>query len=229
MKTPSVTLCSGATFELPIFDPFVAAHVASSHSYVGTLLDQINSGLYAPLFAGKSDLTLLDIGANIGLVSIHAAPACKRIVSVEPAPDTFRVLEAMTRSFPNIEPVRAALAPVDGSVEFYVNDVNSTASSTVNTYGIKTTVPGLKLSSILRIYQLDRVDVCKVDAEGSEGESLSLEELTKAADVIASYWIEFHNCPKSDWQHKLGTTVGNLLRLGYYKMTIDGMTLVASK
>lgn len=43
--------------------------------YIETLIDQINNGLYAPLFEGKRDLTFLDIGANLGLVSIYAAPA----------------------------------------------------------------------------------------------------------------------------------------------------------
>lgn len=229
MTTPTLTLASGRQYQIPLFDPFVAEHFASSSSYVGTLLEQINSGLYGQFFKDKADLTFLDLGANIGLVSLYAAPSCKRIVAVEPAPATHRVLRAMTLPFPNIELMQAALAPEDAQVSFFVNDVNSTASSTVNTYGTKITVPGLKLSSIIRINQLSHVDVCKCDAEGSEGESLTFEELQAAAPIVSTYMIEFHNCPRSTWEQKLGNTVRDLARLGYYKMTVDGMALIASK
>lgn len=230
MTTPTITLASGRVIELPMFDPFVAAHFSNASSYTETLLHQINvERIYAPLFEEKRDLTFLDIGANAGLVSIYASDSCRRIVAVEPAPETYRVLQSLTGGFPKIETVRAALAPVDGPVEFYTNDLNSTASSTVNTYGTKTTVPGMKLSSILRVHQLEKVDVCKVDAEGSEGESLTFAELENAAPIVETWFCETHNCPKTTWMHKLGTLVAYLSQLGYHKQQISGMTLIATR
>ena len=228
-----LTLCDGTDYELPMFDPVVATHVQASHSLVGTLIDQINKEkIYAPFFEGKKNLTFLDIGANIGLVSVYASPACNRIVVVEPAPDTFKVLEAMALNFPvvgTVDLVPAALAPSDGTIEFHINDINSTASSTVNTYGTLTKVNGLTLSSILRIYQLEHVDVCKVDAEGGEGDSLTLRELATAASVIDSYYIETHNCPKSSWNDKQDRLITNLVKCGYKNVTIQGMAVIASK
>jgi len=171
----------------------------------------------------------LDIGANIGLVSIYAVPYCKRIVAVEPAPDTFKQLKRNTKNYQIIETLEAALSPNNTSVEFFVNDINFTASSMVNTYGTRITVGGLTLKTILTWSELTHVDVCKIDAEGAEGEALNLDQLDAASGIIKQYFIETHNCPKTTWEHKLGTIVGNLARVGYSKMSIDGMAITASK
>lgn len=226
--TRTLRVSTGHQHPLPMYDPLVAAHFAADHSLVDTLISQIESGMYAELFQGKKNLTFLDIGANIGLVSLYAAFSCKRIVALEPAPATYEVLKAMTRMFSQIEIAEFALAPVDGEVVFYQNDLNSTASSTVNTYGQQIKVQGLKLSSILRIYQLESVDIVKADAEGSEGESLSFSELETARPIVKSWYIETHNCPRTRWETKLGRLVDNLSQLGYHKMRIDGMALWAA-
>ncbi len=197
--------------------------------YIATLKEQINSGMYDHLFKGRTNLIFLDIGANIGLVSIYAVPFCKRIIAVEPALETWKQLMKNTKDYQIIGVDQSALAPEDRLVDFYENDLNFTASSTVNTYGQKTTVRGRTLKSILDRNYLTHVDVAKIDAEGAEGESLSLDQLERAKGIIQSYYVETHNCPKTTWEHKLGTLVGNLARCGYHKMKIDGMSITASK
>lgn len=229
MKELTIYTANGQTLSLPLFDPFVLNHINSESSYVSSLLHQINvEKLFAPFFAGKKDLTFLDLGANIGLVSIYASDACRRIVAVEPGP-THTVLKALTLKFPNIEPVSVALAPTDGYVQFFTNPLNATASSTVNTFGDRGMVNGLKLSSMLQGYQLQHVDICKVDVEGAEGESFPLGELQFASQFIDSYYIETHNCPKSRWEQKLVDLVWKLQSAGYPKITINGPNLYASK
>jgi len=230
MEPKIIKMASGREFEIPLFDPLVGAHFNTASSYVGELLRQTNDEqIYAKMFAGKTGLIFLDLGANMGVVSIYAADSCARIVSVEPAPATFSVLKAMTWSFPNINPVCAALCPVDGPCKFFQNDVNSTASSTVNTYGTEVMVPGLRLSTILHQNQLEHVDVCKIDVEGAEGESLTLAELQLVRPIVDSYYVETHNCPKTAWEHKLGEFVGNMARLGYHQMEVRGMTVYSRK
>lgn len=193
--------------------------------YVDTVRDQIKKGTYDHLIGLGS--VMLDIGANTGEVSEYFSHYYRRVVAIEPAPETFRELN--NRHSEKIECYNFALAPVDAFVPFYVNDINFTASSTVNTYGKQIMVEGVKLSTLLHRLKLDHVDVCKCDAEGAEGESLSLEELDKAKDIIKCWFIEVHNCPKTTWEHKLGTLVGNLARCGYLKMKIDGMAITATK
>ncbi len=203
--------------------------MSNDEVYIATLKEQINSGMYDHLFKGKTNLVFLDIGANIGLVSIYAVPYCKRIVAVEPSPGTFQKLFSNTKSYSIIGCDQSALAPIDGNVEFFVNDLNFTASSTVNTYGERITVRGLTLKSILDRTYLTHVDIAKIDAEGAEGESLTFQQLEAAKDIIDAYFIETHNCPKTTWNHKLGTLVAYLSQLGYTEMTISGMSITATK
>lgn len=225
--------CDGSRFDIPLFDPIVAAHFNNSATLTDHLIDQMGEGsIYHKMFGHwnefRESLVFLDIGANIGLVSLYAAPACKRIVALEPAPDTFPVLKAMTLTTTNIEPHEMALAPTNDNVEFFMNDLNPTASSTVNTYGTRITVPGMTLTSILSVYQLEHVDIVKIDAEGAEGH-LTPDELRNAKDIIQSYYIETHNCPRTTWQSKLSILAALLIENGYNKMSIDGMTLYATK
>ena len=230
MKPRLVHAANGIGIKIPDFDPVVATHCNKASSYIDFLLGQINDEkIYAPLFAGRGGLVFLDLGANIGLVSLYASPACTKIVAVEPDPNTFLVLKSITLGTTVIEPVQAALAPKNGPCQFYMNDVNVTASSTVNTYGTETTVNGLHLMGILHQNQLEHVDVCKVDVEGAEGESLTYEELHAAAPAVDSYYIETHNCPKSTWETKMASLVYRLVRSGYSKIFITGATLWATK
>ena len=218
------------------WDKLIPKDAGIDQIYIDTLIDQINSGMYLRLFEDANvapllhgDMVFLDIGANLGLVSIYASPVSKRIVAVEPAPNAFPILKEITRPFTNIETWNVALASKDGEHEFFINDINFTASSTDNTYGYKTYVTGLKLETILKEKQLNHVDVCKIDVEGAEGEALDYYQIENAKNIIDTYFVEFHNCPKTTWEHKLGTAVGNFLRCGYQKMTIDGMSLIARK
>lgn len=225
-RTESIKSANGRSVEIPMFDPVVATRFKEPSSYTQTLMEEVFvKEIYAPLFKGRKDLTFLDIGANIGLVSLYASDACRRIVALEPDPDTFTVLKAMTLKQPNIEPVCAALAPVDGQVEFYQNDRNTTASSTVNTFGKQIHVSGLTLDSILSIHQLEHVDVAKFDCEGGEGDSLTWDQIRGAENIISEYWIETHNCPKTVWEFKLGHLVQRLSAAGYHHHEIDGMRL----
>lgn len=225
-RVEPIRAANGRVIDIPMFDPVVAARFKEPSSYAPTLMEEVFvKQIYAPLFKGRKDLTFLDIGANIGLVSLYASDACRRIIALEPDPDTFTVLKSMTLKHPNIEPVRAALAPVDGQVDFYRNDLNTTASSTVNTYGSQIHVPGLTLASILSIHQLEHVDVCKCDAEGAEGESLTFEELERAKNIVDCWYVEIHNCPLTTWQTKLGILASHFSRLGYHHMETLGMTL----
>lgn len=207
--------------------------------YIDTVRDQIKAGVYDHLIEircvklecnpKRENLVVLDIGANTGCVSNFFAPFSKRVVAIEPAPETFKMLVLNTDDMPNIECFNVALAPTDAFVPFYVNDINFTASSTVNTYGKQIMVEGLKLGTMLKRFNLDHVDVCKIDAEGAEGESLDYYAIDNAKDIIKTYYVETHNCPQTTWEHKLGTLVGNFARCGYTKMTIDGMAITATK
>lgn len=192
-----------------------------SLDYVDALVKQINEGIYAPFFEGKKDLIFLDIGANLGLVSIYAYDACQKIVAVEPAPNVLPILLELTKNFPKITVVSAALDAYDGQHEFYVNDINFTASSTENTYGKRTVVECRKLTTILKDYGLTHVDFCKMDVEGAEELALDDEIVSHISRVIGKFYIEFHNTPRTTWQYKQWVVSTRLARFGYKIEIVD--------
>lgn len=234
MILPFLITAGRRVAELPMHDPIVHAHVNAPRSMVEALLGQINlQEIYRFAFDGRKDMTFLDLGANMGLVSVYAHDVCSRIVAIEPDPYIYPVLEAISRHFPIIEPVCAAVNDKDGPAPFHINHMNTTANSVVNTAGVETTVAGLSLATILKTHHLEHIDFCKVDIEGSEGISLSKEELVNAKPIIQAYYIETHNCPKTTWQEKMAVLVKIFSEIGYRKMKIgnagDGMTLYAER
>jgi len=62
-------------------------------SFIPDILKEIYTDkIYAPYFLGKKDLTILDLGANIGLTTTYFSQFGK-VYSVEPAKETFEVLK----------------------------------------------------------------------------------------------------------------------------------------
>ena len=203
------------------WDAIIHKDAGIDFNYLDGLIAQINDGIYAPFFESKHDLIFLDIGANLGLVSIYAYDACKKIVAIEPAPNVLPILLALTKPFSNITVVSAALDSYDGQHEFFVNDINFTASSTENTYGKRTMVECRKLATLLKDQGLAHVDVCKIDCEGCEGTALDLYTLQAVSNIIDTFYIEVHNCPRSSWEYKLGMLARELARCGYHNIKVD--------
>jgi hypothetical protein len=65
-------------------------------------------------------------------------------------------------------------------------------NSILNNYGKEITVEGLCLSSLLEQNNLDHVDFCKIDIEGSEMQAVTVETLTPVFDKIDNIFIECH-------------------------------------
>ena len=222
-----VITSTGRKIELPMLNPIIREHVDNPNTLVGTLLAQVNDRkMYEFVFRGDQNQVMLDIGANIGVVSLYASDACRRIVALEPS-SQFHVLKALCEPFKQIEPMQLALAGHTGSAVFMVNDVNTTASSMAQTYGVPMMVQTITLSGLLHKTGLDRVDFCKVDIEGSELECLTPYEVGLCRSRIRSYYVEVHNCPNSTWEYKLGKLVETFSHAGYGTMTVHGDALYA--
>lgn len=225
----NVTTATGRTLALPMTDPVVAQHFSNPNTLTDRLLDQINrEKIYDFAFKVAHDWVMLDIGANVGLVSVYASDVCKRIVALEPTPTQFNVLTRMCWSLKQVEPLELALAGHNGMTEFFLNDVNTTASSASNKYGKSMMVKCTTLASLLTAKKLDYVDFAKVDIEGSETECLTPEQVKECRGRIRSYFVEVHNCPNSTWEWKLGQLVQVFSQTGYTWMRIRGDSIYAA-
>lgn len=122
--------------------------------------------------------TVLDIGANIGGFSVWAASrGAGRVVSLEPFPENFERLRTNLElnKLTNVEAVRAAVAGERGTRTLFLPDDPSHLgrfSLHPGRGGRTIDVPCLTLDDIVRDHRLDRIDVLKIDVQGSEYEIL---------------------------------------------------------
>jgi FkbM family methyltransferase len=151
----------------------------------------------------QDDAVVLDIGAHVGTFTIYAATTAHggRVYAYEPDPKAFEVLQANLRLNAVADSVRAfnvAVAGessdrellVSGTSFFFPTLVNEANAETIRTEGIR--VGCTTLAEILDANALDRVDLLKMDIEGSEYEVLYA---TAAADLqrVDRIRMEYHN------------------------------------
>lgn len=128
----------------------------------------------------KSEMTLVDVGANIGEITLFAAKklTAGRVLAFEPNPDVFSELSlnVALNQFTAVELFNLALYNQEGRVPLYAEDdrpfgTRNTGVTSVFFAGSEhqlATVPLRKFDEIAREAMLTRLDVMKIDVEGAE-------------------------------------------------------------
>lgn len=182
-------------------DAAVEQHFADTRNHTTTIMEQINSErLYDQFLRGRTGLVILDIGANVGLFTLHAQSSAARIYSIEPTPAHFDVLMKLTNQYKNVYPLSLAVNNEDTQIDFFINDDNPTMNSLANQYGNKVRVKARRIGSILRDYDIHHVDFVKCDIEGSESVALTRETVAEVKDKIDEWFIELHDTPTARWR-----------------------------
>lgn len=154
--------------------------------------------VYAPFLEGKKDLTIIDIGANIGITSYYFSQFAKQIYALEPSIEHFDVMTTMLKynKITNVMPINKALYLKEGSFDFGGPDNNATMrslhSATWQDGKPKETVQATTLPVLFKDFKIDHVDFCKLDVEGSETEIISSTSFKEVADKIDCMVIERH-------------------------------------
>jgi FkbM family methyltransferase len=153
--------------------------------------------VYDSYFTGKQNLTILDVGANIGLFSHYAYPYAERIFALEPASSHFDVMNHMFRfnKMDKALPLKLALSHENGKAEFYHNN-NVTMYSlnpAVQSPELDTEiVDTMTIDKLFSEYNIDHVDFMKLDVEGAELDIIGSESFEKVADKIDTIYGEYH-------------------------------------
>jgi len=174
-------------------------HAFAEHSCVVHILKQFNTDFYWFL-KDQEELNMIDLGANIGLFSIFAAPVCERIFSVEPTPSHFSLMKELVdlAGVKNIEMLNLAVGLEDGESEFNIHERNSTMNSFIShrtdphsgkTVKVKTKT----LNSIIDSLDIDRVGFVKMDIEGFENEIIFEDSFEEALTKIDGLYVEVHD------------------------------------
>lgn len=145
-----------------------------------------------------ADKVILDLGANIGLFSLYAARCAPqaRIFSLEPFPSTFRRLTETIRDHhldARVTCMNCAATGTDGMrvmPDAHVPSQRRTLASPSSTKP-GSQVSGKTLQAILEESHLARVDLLKMDIEGSEYEVL-LSTPPTVLQRIGRIALEYH-------------------------------------
>ncbi|MFH1916000.1 MAG: FkbM family methyltransferase [Nanoarchaeota archaeon] len=154
-------------------------------------------------FALGAEMTIVDIGAQVGLfslyASVHATKA--RIFAFEPVKDNFLVLQKNVRlnRMKRIVPVMQAVSKSTGHAKIFIHPTHTAAHSMFQ----QRVVPEAKAMSIQTIsladafvkHNIDVVDFLKIDCQGAEYDIL----FTAPDDTISKIKkiaMEYHDLDK---------------------------------
>lgn len=135
--------------------------------------------VYLEKYAGP-DSVILDIGANIGLVSLSASTVSPKgtIYAIEASPAIYKILEKNLGSNPskNVKPVHIALSDKKHTLDFF-EDPDFLAGSRVVPSGTKSShkvikVPAVPLDQLVTELGIKKIDIIKLDVEGHEEQVL---------------------------------------------------------
>ena len=186
-------------------DAKAQSHFDNTSNFADVVLTQINQDrFYDQIFDGEDNLTILDIGGNIGLFALYAHDRADMVYSVEPTPDHFHILKDLTKEYPNIRALDVALHNENTTIDFYISEENSTMNSSVNKYGKKVEVQAKTLRKLIDDLGLTHVDFIKCDIEGSEVAALTFETISEVKDMVDCWFIEVHATDKTiPWEQSL--------------------------
>lgn len=209
-------------------------HFSIPINHANTILNQINSGMYAKWFDGKTNLRCVDFGANVGLVSLYMLPACKELYCVEPTPTHYKLLKELLDAN-NKECVvhycDNALHLSNDKVVFMTGHSTENKITSADGYGSgKIEVQGITLSAFLSATGADRdiIDFVKCDIEGGEIFALTDEELKKTRGKIRTFFVECHPTNNYGMDACREELIKRFTNNGYAIEVIDYQTFVAS-
>lgn len=173
------------------------------HIRVGTADENVLESIFAKhdyiFFAEKQPRFIIDAGAHIGLASIFFANIYPEstIISLEPETENFKLLCQNVNSYPSIIPINAALWKKKGRVKL--------ADPNLGNWGYRvsqlkpedkiieqqgTDVEAVTINDIIQEYNMDKVDILKMDVEGAEKEVF--ENTSEWIEKVDSIIIELH-------------------------------------
>ena len=168
----------------------------------------------------KNDV-VLDIGSNIGFFSAYALnKGASKVYSVEAVPKTFELLKRNLKNEKDVVFINKAISDKCCSKKIKITNGSSVASlSHSDNYNFEGNMANnasyldidcVDINSLIKIYNIDKIDFLKIDCEGSELEifkTISEDYLTNCIDRI---YCEIHNFyPREDYEKFIKTKLIN--------------------
>lgn len=138
---------------------------------------------------------VVDAGANVGYAAVYFAVSFPdaKVYALEPEPDNFAQLRKHCQRYPQIVPIQAALWSEDAELQLV--DAGQGAwgfrVSAETGAGTTSTVEALSVDTILSRYDIARIDLFKIDIEGSEKELF--EQSESWLNQVDALVVELHD------------------------------------
>lgn len=127
-------------------------------------------------FLPKEDDVVIDVGANIGDWSIIVGSYYKaRVIAVEPSKEPFGVLSKnirLNKLQKRVTPVNCALSDRHAELTMNIERDSGFAHSKKGSLESTVKVPARTLDALVKKYNLAKIDLVKIDAEGFENRIL---------------------------------------------------------
>jgi len=197
------------TAKKPIsFDSLFIPYIYQEIYMDGIYLDIVNQLKHTKK---KEDVTIVDIGANIGVVTQYLRQFGK-VYSVEPSTEHFEALKKNKEfnNWDNVELFNYAIADRDGEMAMHHNEENLTCNSLVMNF-TKEHADKVKTKTFKSFFKeagIKHVDFMKFDVEGGEELILPSKDFEEASKIIDNIEIEFH-------LPDFAKHVNHLIKLGY--------------
>lgn len=185
-----IITANSQAFKLDLSNPQLKEHFDNPNGYAKVIVDQINDSDLYDFLKDKQDLTIIDIGANVGLFTIFCSTVAKKIISVEPTPTHCELLRFNVSKLDNVQVVEKAISDKAGDCLFYINDSNSTMNSFEYKTNKSIVVEVTTLTDLVK--DLETVDLIKVDIEGGEVQALSKQQIQNVASKVSNWFVEVH-------------------------------------
>jgi FkbM family methyltransferase len=167
------------------FNPPLESH------WLGHQFEEIyKTKLYEPFLRGRSDLTIIDAGGNVGLTSYYFSQFAKDVYTLEPVQEYSDLIRQMLsyNEVKNVHLIQKALYLENGKFPFFHNSGNKTMSSLNQAISDGKLPPEevetITLDKLFADNNIEHCDLFKLDIEGSEIEVLSSEGFRLVAPKI---------------------------------------------
>jgi FkbM family methyltransferase len=144
---------------------FLRAASSDPYIYAEVLFDQV----YECRLAAQPRL-IIDAGANIGLASVFFSNRYPeaQVVAIEPAETNMRLLRRNVAPYPNVHPKLAGLWPIPGPLRLIDSNAEAWAIQVQPCQPEEADFQGITIPDILKEYQMEQIDLLKIDIEGAE-------------------------------------------------------------
>ena len=161
----------------------------------------LRGNVYKKINLNYSVDIIIDVGANIGATSVFFSLNYPKstIFAFEPVSETYDILLKNTESFKNIFSYKCAITDKNDLQKIYIDEDLLGRSSLIKdhrnmnityTENIKT----MNLNNFLKENNISKIDILKIDCEGSEKDILN--SIKNILSKVAIIYIEIHGKDK---------------------------------